>query len=167
MPKMCLRMDKQDYLCPRTCSMQSMPNNSSLAWVGHGHHQRILWRSIESFSSSEAIEESWRGYLITSSPYCTRWYSNTIHLTCPKKKCIHLLTLQIGMLHLMAPSSGCLAPRFLHMSYHSFPLTSWSCKRFHTTSRQCHQQDCKGGRRHHGPLFLCGLGCTRSIPWKM
>lgn len=100
--------------------MQSVPNRSSLAWVGHGHHQMMLWTLITSFTLSEDTEESWKGYLTTSSPHCKGWSSNRIHLACPKKWCRHCLILHIGMPHPVAPSAGCLVERILHMSYQYF-----------------------------------------------
>lgn len=129
MIEVCLRMDKQYYVCMRTFLMQSVPNNNSLAWVGHGNHQRKLWMFIASCSLSVATKESWRGCLTTSSPCCTGWYLNKIHLACPKKWCMHYLTLNISMPHLVAPSLGSLAWRSLCMSYWGFPQISWSCKR--------------------------------------
>jgi len=147
--------------------MQSVPKNSFLAWVGHGHQQSMLWTSIASCSLSPAIEESWQGCLITSSPRCIEWYLKRIHLACPKKRCRHSLTLKIGMRHSMSPSLGCLAWRILYMSYWCFPQTSWSCKRLHITSPQGYQQDCIEERRHHGLLFHSGLASMRPIPWRM
>jgi len=48
----------------------------------------------------------------------------------------------------------------------NFPWTSWSCRRFHTTSRQGYQLDYTGRRMHQGLCFLCELGCMWSKVWK-
>jgi len=161
------RMDKKDSICSHAYLMQTMPNNTYLKWVGHGHDQRKLWAFIVSFSLSVVNEEWWRGCLTTSLPQCIGLYLNKIHVTCPRKWCRNHLTLHIGIPQSVAPSLGCSMRISLRMSYRCFPWTRWSCKRLHTTSPQVYQQDYTGGRRHHGPLFLCRLVITRSIPWRM
>lgn len=123
-PGIHLRMRKRDSICLHSYLMQYVPNINFLAWVGHGHHHMMLWKSIASFSLSEVTEDSCWIYLTTSSPQSTRWYSSRIHLACTKKWCRHCLTLKIGMPHSMAPSLGCLVERSLCMCYQGFPWIS-------------------------------------------
>lgn len=98
-----------------TCLMQSVPINSFLAWVGHGHLQRMLWTYIATCSQITATEDSWLYYLTISLPLCTQWSLNKIYLACPRQEWRHCWTLKIGMPHLMEPSSWCTTRRKLCM----------------------------------------------------
>lgn len=59
--RICLRMRNKWFTCFHIYWMQSVPNNSSLAWARHGHQKKLLSTSIASFFQTASIEEWWQG----------------------------------------------------------------------------------------------------------
>lgn len=109
------RINNKISSCTHIWLMQSVPINNFLAWVRHGHLQKVLWTYIAIFSQIAATEDSWLEYVTISLPLCTWWYLNKIPLTCPRNQWRNCWTLQIGMPHLREPSLRHKVQRKLHM----------------------------------------------------